>query len=121
MKFIETILSIPVILIKFIFKNKILLLVAIVGLGYFTYTNYQRSKQPQQAAVTTPAYQQIAPTKDAAPIVFTTPTRVYYVAGYTETGDCFVLTKFYSYDSKQWQYNTNPLPLRKDSVKIYNR
>ncbi len=124
------ILKAPFLLLGYLFKHKILLAMVVIGLVVFfgaRTIGQITSPKPSVTAQTLqaiPAYQQIAPTTAQAPQVLRTASRIYYVSTFTEDKRYLTLTKFYVYDSKQWQLITMPLVLDKAAyggMKLYNR
>lgn len=113
------ILKSPLLLLKYLAKNKALLVVVIIGVALFVFS--QRASQESPTTRTIPGYQAIAPPSQIAPRVISTASRVYYVAQWQETDQTFTALKWWDYNSKSWQEHTSPLPLSKSNIKIYDR
>ena len=110
----------PWLLLCWLLKHRAVLVIGVIIVGVLVVINsYNSSRQPSEYEV--PQYQISAPDKSTAPQIYSTPSRVYYVVASYESGDELVLTDFYDYDRKKWERHTQPLPLKKSEVKIYER
>jgi len=110
----------PFLLLRYLAQNKILLILAIIGVAIFFMSRQGGSNELTQSA-DIPAYQVIAPPTQIAPKVISTESRVYYVARWQETDAEITLLKWWDYNRDRWHENNTPLPFKKSDIKIYNR
>jgi hypothetical protein len=115
------ILKAPFLILKFFFKHRALLVVAIVAVIAFGAYHTITGNRQQEKAVAVPYYQQIEPAKNLAPRVIQTiaPDRVYYVSDFKDDGKTITLTsnKYYMYNKEKWELGVIPLPLDRDNYR----
>lgn len=121
---IVLILKSPFLVLRYLFQHKALLIVVIiVAIAFIAISSLNKSDTSQQA-IQIPEYQKKAPDISKAPIVITTPSRIYYVSSYSDDGQIIILESFYFFDRKKWETPELPLPLDRETtgeINIYQR
>lgn len=87
--------------------NKPMLIVTAVAIGILVFNHQTNGGQPSQPV---PEYVRVIPPAAAAPFVYPTDSRSYFVKEYYYDGDTIVLMKYYHYE-REWTYSDKPLPL----------
>ena len=106
-------------LLGYLARNKVFLVLVIIAAGIFFLSAKINNEKPSTLELA--SYQVIAPSYDLASKVVATPSRIYYVRTFEETGNTLTLLTWYDYNEQQWQKHTTPLPLDKSNIKIYSR
>lgn len=112
----------PFIALRLLVRNRVVLIIVIVAVGYFAISARLNSgsEAPGQRP-DMPPYQVIAPLPIVAPVAVQTQSRVYYVSRMEEDGETVTLLIWYDYDADEWVRRETPLPLDKGNIKIYQR
>lgn len=109
------ILKSPFLVARYILQNRALLMIVILGVVVAVVLGKLSGSQQAEAV---PTYALTAPD---TPQVVRTPSRIYYLNAYTDSGEYYYLTDFYEYDSGEWVHRNMPLPLHKNRAQIINR
>lgn len=107
--------KLPLLALKAIVTNKVLLVVAIAVILVVVVMNaVGGSEEGQQAEVQVPYHQLVAPSAEKASFAVKTYSRLYYADEIVETEDTITLIKWYSYNGESWQLGEpEVLPLNK--------
>lgn len=116
----------PFLLLKYLLTHRFFLVILIIGIVVITVMGHFNSSNKTTATTQTnvPSYAEIAPTKDLAPYVIATTSRIYYALQYQDDGHIITLSKYYNYDKKSWALITKPLTLDRKiygEIRIYKR
>lgn len=108
----------PLMLIQAILKQRILLVICIVGIIALIAMNTVNKDNPTVEPVLVSV-----PDKSLAPDVWVTPSRHYYSISFREDAEMIYLEDYFTFNSEKWERVTPeiPLPLDKDTVKHFSR
>ena len=110
MEALATILAAPINLGRWLITHpKAIIGLAVLIVGLLMLRNCAMGSE--SLIVETPEYQKIAPAVKEAPYIVQTSSRVYYVVKYENSGEGLILLEYFTYDRKEWQKQTIPLPL----------